>query len=86
VVSLSELAEDQPPSQENSALDSQRTETSLTEQFSDAVGSTTLPGGWDLFVMDTGGGNRGVIAEGWSIDYQQEFGGPSSRGPEQARA
>jgi subtilisin-like proprotein convertase family protein len=43
--------------------------------------SATLEGAWDLYVMDTRAGNRGVIAGGWSIDYRQEFGGPSETVP-----
>jgi hypothetical protein len=41
----------------------------------------TVDGAWDLYVMDTHGGNRGVIAGGWSIAYQQEFGGPTNDVP-----
>jgi subtilisin-like proprotein convertase family protein len=31
--------------------------------------NTFVEGTWDLYVMDTGAGNRGVIAAGWSINY-----------------
>ncbi len=30
---------------------------------------TNINGTWDLYVMDTGAGNRGVIAGGWSLNY-----------------
>jgi subtilisin-like proprotein convertase family protein len=43
--------------------------------------SDVKDGAWDLYVMDTHGGNRGVIAAGWSLFYQQEFGGPTNDAP-----
>jgi subtilisin-like proprotein convertase family protein len=33
----------------------------------------TADGTWDLYVMDVHGGNRGVIAGGWSFDYPGDF-------------
>jgi hypothetical protein len=31
--------------------------------------NTTISGTWDLYVIDTGGSDRGVIAAGWSLHY-----------------
>ena len=36
--------------------------------------TTVIEGTWELFVIDTASGNRGVIAGGWSIEYDT---GPS---------
>jgi subtilisin-like proprotein convertase family protein len=33
----------------------------------------TADGTWDLYVMDAHGGNRGVIAGGWSFEYPLDF-------------
>jgi subtilisin-like proprotein convertase family protein len=34
-----------------------------------AAAPININGTWELFVFDTGGGNRGVIAGGWSLEY-----------------
>jgi subtilisin-like proprotein convertase family protein len=35
--------------------------------------NTFFEGTWDLYVMDTGAGNRGVIAAGWSFNYPTAY-------------
>jgi subtilisin-like proprotein convertase family protein len=37
--------------------------------YTNDVPSTNVQGTWDLYVMDTGAGHRGVIAAGWSFRY-----------------
>lgn len=46
---------------------------------------TTLPntffeGTWDLYVMDTGLGHRGVVAAGWSFNYATQYTFPATGG------
>ena len=33
---------------------------------------SNVNGTWTLYVLDTAGGNRGVVAGGWQLDYRSD--------------